>query len=83
MCILWSGSPAVPNTVHFFLGSRKKVLEDGCRIAGKVAISAPSPMQHNVSCSGGGKSVFCGPALPPTATQNTDLQFEQAELVKG
>lgn len=48
-------------------------------------ISAPSPVQYNVSCSGGRKSVFYGTDLPLTATQNTDLQFEQAEPepVKG
>lgn len=42
-------------------------------------------MQCNVSCSGGEKFVFCGRDLPPTATQNTDLQFGQAEPepVKG
>lgn len=44
-----------------------------------MVISAPSLMQYNVSCSGGGQSVFCGTDLPPTDTQNTDVQFGQAE----
>lgn len=71
-----------PTPFIFLLGSRKKVLGDGSRIAQTCwqgVISAPALMQYDVSCSGGGKFLFCGTDLPHTARQNTDLEFGQAE----
>lgn len=69
----------VYNSIPFSCGQLWERGVEQHRLAGNGAISAPTLLHYQVICSGGGKSVFCRPALPHTVTQNTALEFGLTE----